>query len=89
MLTAVGNELKVLQLLAENLALCGYEMMREDATLKRGGMYVVLDRMETAGLIEGKFEARKGVSGRGVKVYRLKTEGALKLRKTMAALATA
>ena len=84
---ATGQAFKILQLLASGQRLCGVDMIENDITISRAGIYVVLDRMETEGLISGDFEPRKGVRGRGVKVYEITADGALKLRRTLAALA--
>lgn len=49
---ATEAEIKVLTILAENVGLYGLEIVRESrGAVKRGGIYVILNRLEERGLV--------------------------------------
>jgi DNA-binding PadR family transcriptional regulator len=49
---ATEAEIKVLTILAEDVGLYGLEIVRQsNGTVKRGGVYVILNRLEERGLV--------------------------------------
>jgi DNA-binding PadR family transcriptional regulator len=59
MRTPVGNELRVLKLLASHPRLNGIELHRLDVSLNPSQLYVILSRMEKNGIISGGVRIRQ------------------------------
>jgi DNA-binding PadR family transcriptional regulator len=76
MRTPVGNELRVLKLLASHPRLNGIELHRLDVSLNPSQLYVILSRMEKNGIISGGVRIRQpGISGQGVRNYKITNKG--------------
>lgn len=59
-----GKEAKILQLLVAHGELYGLDLVkRSDGSLKRGTVYVTLDRMEGKGFVESRQEAAPAHAG--------------------------
>ncbi len=66
-----GKELVVLELLSNKMEMYGLEMVKESSELKRGTVYVLLDRMEDKGLIKSRKIEDDNTSGLPRRVYSL------------------
>jgi len=54
-----STEMKVLELLATRAQMYGLEMVRENSSLKRGTIYVLLGRLEDKGFVRSWQEERE------------------------------
>jgi DNA-binding PadR family transcriptional regulator len=72
-----GTEAQILELLAESEELYGLEMIAKSRSLKRGTIYVILDRLEDKGLVSSREMAPPaGSRGPSRRMYRLTGMGA-------------
>jgi len=83
------NELIVLSLLLGVRQSYGLDLVRQsDGALKRGSVYVTLDRMEEKGLVESWLaDAPDGKQGPPRRLYKITGHGARALAEVRAALA--
>ena len=83
-----NTESVILEMLMEHDELYGLEMIAKNGTLKRGTIYVTLDRMEDKGLVSSReVEPPAGSRGPSRRVYKLTGFGVriAKARRIMAA----
>ena len=73
----IGKQTIILNLLNNHAEMYGLEMIAEsDGLLKRGSIYVLLNRMEDAGLVKSKMkETPKGEQGPPRRVYEITGQG--------------
>jgi DNA-binding PadR family transcriptional regulator len=64
-----GKELIVLELLVARREMYGLEMVKETRGLRRGTIYVLLNRMEDRGYIKSKRVKEEGTPGMPLRVY--------------------
>lgn len=85
----VGQELLVLELLADGTPRCGADMVRDEKQISESGLYVVLARMSKPGrqLLEKWDAPREGTGGQRVRMYRLAPAGVQALKAARAARA--
>lgn len=82
-----GVEAQILELLAEHSELYGLEMIEASGgRLKRGTVYVTLDRMEDKGFVSSREVEAEG-RGPSRRVYRLTGQGSRALSASQAAWA--
>lgn len=83
----VGQELLILELLADGTPRCGADMLRDEKRISEAGLYVVLARMSKPGrqLLEKWDAPREGTGGQRVRMYRLAPAGHQALRAARAA----
>ena len=71
-----AKELVILDLLMQRGEMYGLEMVKASSQLKRGTVYVTLNRMQDKGLITSKeVEPPEGSFGRARRVYEILAEG--------------
>ncbi|HEV7689771.1 MAG TPA: helix-turn-helix transcriptional regulator [Hyphomonadaceae bacterium] len=70
------TEFLIVDLLVRRREMYGLEMVKEDARLKRGTIYVLLDRLEEKGFVRSKQVSEPGVSGLPRRVYSITGTGA-------------
>lgn len=66
-----GKEIVVLELLAAKREMYGLEMVKATDQLRRGTVYVLLDRMEDKGLIKSHAVKEEGTPGMPRRLYRI------------------
>lgn len=67
---------EILKMLVANGEMYGLEMVNVSGRLKRGSIYVILNRMENKGLIESrKQEVAPGAAGAARRVYKVTGHG--------------
>jgi DNA-binding PadR family transcriptional regulator len=64
-----GKELIVLELLVARREMYGLEMVKEARGLRRGTVYVLLNRMEDRGYIKSRQVKEEGTPGMPLRVY--------------------
>lgn len=75
--TLTAKEAIIMQLISANGAMYGLEMVAQSGKLKRGTVYVTLNRLEDKGYIESKLkEPEAGEHGPARRVYSLTGHGA-------------
>lgn len=81
--TLTAKEALILSLLGPTKEMYGLEMVEaSDGELKRGTVYVTLDRMEEKGFVESRQEARNaGAIGLPRRLYRITALGSTTLRE--------
>ena len=66
-----GMELIVLELLASNRKMYGLELVKASDSLKRGTVYVLLNRMEDKGYVRSRQVKEEGASGMPKRLYEI------------------
>ena len=66
-----GKELAVLELLVAKREMYGLEMVKASPKLRRGTVYVLLNRMEDKGYIKSRAIKEEGASGMPKRLYRV------------------
>jgi PadR family transcriptional regulator PadR len=75
MITLSPIEYEILSLLRSGKEMYGLEMVRSSKKLKRGTIYVTLDRMTDKGLVESRAEKAVNQSGMPRRQYKIKGYG--------------
>ena len=71
-----GKEEEILELLMEHQKLYGLEMVAKSNSLKRGTIYVTLNRLEDKGLVKSReVQPKKGARGPARRVYSITMDG--------------
>ena len=73
-------EIIVLELLVSGGEMYGLEMVRKSSRIKRGTIYVTLDRMTDKGLVKSRREKNPGDSGLPRRLYNITSIGARALQ---------
>ena len=84
-----GKEAVVLGLLRGSGEMYGLEMVRaSDGALRRGSVYVILDRLEDKGFVQSRADKRHGLPGMPRRFYRITGLGerALRARQNVQAI---
>lgn len=63
------KEFVILQLLSQNMEMYGLELVSSDARLKRGTVYVTLNRMSEKGYVSSRIKEAPGEQGPPRRVY--------------------
>ena len=83
-----AKEALALELLSSSAEMYGLEMVKaSQGALKRGTVYVMLDRLEDKGFVISRSEQRPGVAGMPRRLYRITGLGQRALRARRSALA--
>ena len=80
-----GVEHEILMLLTQRRERYGLEMVKESDRIKRGSVYVVLDRMEQKGWVKSRQEEITGQAGLPRRLYSIAAPGVAALRAADAA----